>query len=134
MTNFTPEMIEKAKTAKSAEELLEIAKAGGVEMTAAEAATYFAQLTPKSGELDDDDLDSVSGGACARIEQARDARAAINEMACGACGQSRWSTYTKTKKQTKFYCSNCKRFAYLLAEEDNSILHMCNSYYYPDTP
>ena len=64
MQNLTSEMIEKAKTAKSAEELLEIAKAGNVEMTAEEAATYFAQLNPKSGELDDDDLDNVAGGAC----------------------------------------------------------------------
>jgi hypothetical protein len=56
-------MIEKAKAAKSAEELLELAKANGVEMTADEAATYFAQLNPKSGELDDDDLDAVAGGA-----------------------------------------------------------------------
>ena len=64
MKNLTPEMIEKAKTAKSAEELLEIAKANGAEMTAEEAATYFAQLNPKSGELDDDDLDNVAGGAC----------------------------------------------------------------------
>ena len=63
MKNLTPEMIEKAKAAKSAEELLEVAKAGGVEMTADEAKTYFAQLTPKSGELDDDDLDAVAGGA-----------------------------------------------------------------------
>ena len=62
MKNFTPEMIEKAKAAKSAEELLEVAKAGGVEMTVDEAKTYFAQLTPKSGELDDDALDGVAGG------------------------------------------------------------------------
>ena len=65
MKNLTPELIEKAKTATSAEELLELAKAAGVEMTAAEAATYFTQLNPKSGELDDDDLDNVAGGACA---------------------------------------------------------------------
>ena len=39
MKNLTSEMIEKAKAAKSAEELLEIAKAGGMEMTADEAAT-----------------------------------------------------------------------------------------------
>ena len=62
MKNLTPEMIEKAKAAKSAEELLELAKAGGIEMTADEAATYFAQLNPKSGELDDDALDGVAGG------------------------------------------------------------------------
>jgi predicted ribosomally synthesized peptide with nif11-like leader len=62
--NLKPEMIEKAKAAKSAEELLELAKANGVEMTEDEAATYFAQLNPKSGELSDDDLDNVAGGAC----------------------------------------------------------------------
>ena len=62
MKNFNAEMIEKAKTVKSAEELLEFAKANGVEMTEDEAATYFAQLNPKSGELDADDLDNVSGG------------------------------------------------------------------------
>ena len=65
MKNLTPEMIEKAKAAKSAEELLELAKENGVEMTKDEAATYFAQLKPKSGELDDDELDNVAGGACA---------------------------------------------------------------------
>ena len=63
MKNLKPEMIEKAKEAKSAEELLELAKENNVEMTADEAATYFAQLIPKSGELDDDDLDAVAGGA-----------------------------------------------------------------------
>ena len=44
-------MIEKAKAAKSAEELLELAKANNVEMTADEAKTYFAQLGPKCGAL-----------------------------------------------------------------------------------
>ena len=63
MKNLKPEMIEKAKAAKSAEELLELAKENGVEMTADEAKTYFAQLGTKSGELDDDDLDAVAGGA-----------------------------------------------------------------------
>ena len=62
MENLTPEMIEKAKAAKSAAELLAVAKDNGVAMTADEAKTYFAQLNPKSGELDDDDLDAVAGG------------------------------------------------------------------------
>ena len=64
MKNLTPEMIEKAKAAKSAEELLALAKENGVEMTVDEAKTYFAQLNPKSGELSDDDLDNVAGGGC----------------------------------------------------------------------
>ena len=48
MKNFNAEMIEKAKAAKSAEELLALAKENNVEMTADEAATCFAQLNPKS--------------------------------------------------------------------------------------
>ncbi|MGN0813935.1 MAG: hypothetical protein ACI4MH_01730 [Candidatus Coproplasma sp.] len=58
---FTDEMLEKAKTAKSAEELLELAKAENVELSAEEAAKYFADLH-KSGELSDDELNGVSGG------------------------------------------------------------------------
>ena len=64
MKNYTPEIIEKAKAARSAEELLALAKENNVEMTEDEAKTYFVQLNPKSGELDDDDLDNVAGGAC----------------------------------------------------------------------
>ena len=64
MKNLTPEMIENAKSVNSAEELLALAKENNIEMTADEAATYFAQLNPKSGEINDDDLDSVAGGAC----------------------------------------------------------------------
>ena len=60
MTNLTPEMIEKAKAAKSAEELLAFAKENGVEMTAEEAKECYAQIT--SCELDDDLLDGVAGG------------------------------------------------------------------------
>ena len=64
MKNLIPEMIEKAKAAKTAEELLALAKENNIAMTADEAATYFAQLNPKSGEISDDDLDNVAGGAC----------------------------------------------------------------------
>ena len=60
MKNLTPEMIEKAKVAKSADELLEIAKQSGVEMTAEEANECYTQIT--SCELDDDLLDGVAGG------------------------------------------------------------------------
>ena len=86
MKNLTPEMIEKAKAAKSAEELLEVAKAGGIEMTADEAATYFAQLNPKSGELDDDDLDSVAGGACGSGVRVGDAVRVTSGETCSICG------------------------------------------------
>lgn len=62
MIDLTPEMIEKAKEAKSAEELRALAKKNGVEMTEEEAKAYYLQLNPPSGELDDDELDNVAGG------------------------------------------------------------------------
>ena len=58
---LTKELIEKAKTANTAEELLAMAKAENIEMTAEEAAKYFAELH-KAGELSDEELDNVAGG------------------------------------------------------------------------
>ena len=60
---FTKEMIEKAKSAKTAEELVEMAKSEGVELTDEEAKKTFAELH-KTGELADEELDNVSGGGC----------------------------------------------------------------------
>jgi ssDNA-binding Zn-finger/Zn-ribbon topoisomerase 1 len=62
MKNLTPELIAKAKEAGSAEELLDIAKANGVELTEEEAKTYFEQLSANSA-VSDDELDTVAGGS-----------------------------------------------------------------------
>ena len=59
--NFTPEQLTKAKAAKSAEELLALAKESGIEMTEEEAKNLFAKLHAE-GELADDELGNVSGG------------------------------------------------------------------------
>ncbi len=61
--NFTPEQVEKAKAAKSPEELLALAKESGAELTPEQADAYFERLN-KQGELSDDELDNVSGGGC----------------------------------------------------------------------
>lgn len=58
------EWIEAAKAAKSAEELIALANENGVKLTDEKAKTFFEQLNPKCGELDDDELDNVSGGGC----------------------------------------------------------------------
>ena len=110
MKNLTPEMIEKAKAAKNAEELLELAKANSVEMTADEAATYFAQLNPKSGELDDDDLDTVAGGACADsndnpVVGAGDTVQITSGETCSSCGNN---IGIVSKKHSRGYCIKCK--------------------------
>ena len=62
--NISKELIEKAKTAKSAEELLAMAKAENIELNAEEAAQALAKMN-KNGELSDEELDNVSGG-CGR--------------------------------------------------------------------
>ena len=61
MKNLTPELIAKAKAAKSADELFELAKANNVEMTEEEAKIYFEQLNA-NGSVSDDELDAVAGG------------------------------------------------------------------------
>ena len=58
---ISKELLKKAKTAKTAEELLEMAKAENIEISAEEAAKAFAELN-KTGELSDDELDNVAGG------------------------------------------------------------------------
>lgn len=62
--NISKELVEKAKTAKLAEELLAMAKAENIELNAEEAAQAFAKMN-KNGELSDEELDNVSGG-CGR--------------------------------------------------------------------
>ena len=59
--NISKELLEKAKTAKTAEELFAMAKAENIEMTAEEANKVYAELH-KTGELSDEELDNVSGG------------------------------------------------------------------------
>ena len=59
--NYSNELIEKAKQSKSAEELLAIAKAENIELSAEEAESAFNKLH-RTGELSDEELDNVAGG------------------------------------------------------------------------
>ena len=68
--NVSKELLEKAKTAKSAEELIEMAKEENIELTVEQAAKALAELN-KSGELSDEELDNVAGG-CAGPYQSGD--------------------------------------------------------------
>jgi predicted ribosomally synthesized peptide with nif11-like leader len=62
------ELLEKAKRAKNAEELIALAKENGVELSDEQAKAYFAKLNSENGELGDDELDNVAGGACCETE------------------------------------------------------------------
>ena len=61
MMNFTEEMIAKAKTSASAEELMKLAAEEGITLTAEEAKLYYSFISG-DGELPDEALEAVAGG------------------------------------------------------------------------
>ena len=61
-TKITKEMISKAAKCETADELIALAKAEGMEITKAEAESYLAELSDY--ELDSKALDKVAGGGC----------------------------------------------------------------------
>ena len=116
------ELIEKARAAKSAEELMAIAKENGMEMTEEEAAEYFAQLN-RSGELSDDELDSVAGGGCHK----KDGRMVVSalygcdEFVCKICGKNYTEDHTHSRtlpngavsrSNITPICDHCKHVTY----------------------
>ncbi len=56
------ELILKAKSAKSADDILEIAKENGLDVSREDAEMYI-QTNSENGELSDEALDNVTGGA-----------------------------------------------------------------------
>lgn len=98
MKNFTPEMIEKAKSAKSAEELLALAKENGLEITAEEAELYLK--TKEKVELSDDELDNVSGGMT-------EWNTLNLQLQNGATSTN--STMSDALMCKEEYCTNCKK-------------------------
>lgn len=62
MSIFSDEIIERAKQAKSADEFLALAEENGIELTAEEAKASFEQLHESSNELDDEQLEQITGG------------------------------------------------------------------------
>ena len=86
---FTPELIEKAKEAKTPDELMSLAKENGIELTEESAAAYFDRLNPKAGELSDSELDNVSGGGCLSDDPYDTCMAAgycLSDHLCSRCG------------------------------------------------
>ena len=62
VNELTKEQIQKAMACESVEELMELAKAEGVELTKEEAEAYMAEM--EDVELDSDALKQVAGGMC----------------------------------------------------------------------
>lgn len=96
------ELVMKAKAVKSAEELMALAKENGMELTEEEASAYLGQLN-KSGELSDEELDSVSGGGCGRGSDLLQ-----DGYQCPQCGSSQVILCSVSPGKTAlFSCKDC---------------------------
>lgn len=91
------DLIQRAKSTKTADELLALAKENGIEMSADEANKKFKALHPASGELADDELDNVSGGGCVTV----------TAPTCPICGSEN-VTMSGTQDYPLITCHNCK--------------------------
>ena len=110
------EILAKAKTAKTPEELIEIASENDVEMTEEGAKAYFDLLHPKTGEISDDELDNVAGGACYRGDGRMVTTVAnlCREWRCKKDGSRMESDHRPIccKCGKTAFCSNCKFCTY----------------------
>ena len=69
---LTKEQIQKAMACESVEELIELAKSEGIELTKEEAEAYMAEM--EDVELDSDALKQVAGGLCYSVGLGADQR------------------------------------------------------------
>ncbi len=111
---ITPELIEKAKQAKTPEELIALAKENGEELTEESAKAYFDQFH-KTGELNDDELDNVAGGGCGE-SKSLSAHKTFSvtgrklEQRCPVCHNDCWEESARTNIHQKWwYCCVCSK-------------------------
>ena len=84
------ELLEKAKAAKSPEEIQVLAKENGMEDFSVDSAKAYYEQFHKEGELLDEELDNVAGGAC-YIDDGRMVTTKFNYckyFTCKYCGKS----------------------------------------------
>ena len=96
---ISKELLEKAKTAKTAEELLAMAKAEKIELTEEEATKAFAELN-KNGELSDEELDNVAGGC-----EGRTPKFSVNDRVShkGSDGKEVYGTVVRIGQEKYYY-------------------------------
>ncbi len=92
------EMLKKARTAKSAEELSEMAKAENIALSKERAEEIFSRINSQ-GEITDEELDAVSGGCGSGHTMKR-----MKAHHCPRC-------YTPLiYKDAPYYCPKCKQY------------------------
>ena len=87
--NISKELLEKAKQAKTAEELIEMAKEENIELTEEQAAKAFAELN-KAGELSDEELENAAGGGCGDSNKSGDTpKYSVGQRGCTCVGPNK---------------------------------------------
>jgi predicted ribosomally synthesized peptide with nif11-like leader len=111
MTNLTPELIAKAKAAKSSEDLIVLAKANHIELTEDEAKTYWAQLN-ENGAISDEELDLVAGG-CGGTYQDGDIVKFFDGTTCDCgCSTCRICVAPNQPQGAYLRCTNCQAIVF----------------------
>ncbi len=116
------EIIAKAKECKSVEELLALAKENDIELTPEEAAAKFAELH-NEGELSDEEIDNVSGGACKDKQgdptYTDDGYLIIVTPSCHRCDDW-WCVHcNKPYRACSCYVTNSCKYCYSLRKKGN---------------
>ncbi len=99
---FTEEQLKKMNAAKSAEELIALAKAEGIEASEEEIKAKFAKIH-NEGEIADDELNNVAGG-------------------CG--GGNKYDPHQDVNYQTKMVCS-CGYSNAWVGKYDDGVAYEC---------
>lgn len=98
--NLSTKQMEQARQAATPEELMALAGAWGIPLTAEEAGASFAVLHPPAGELADAELDNVAGGGCGGGGGSSGPSGFMAKgyqfMPCPQCGYNYWSIKTST--------------------------------------
>ena len=100
--NISKELLEKAKMAKTAKELLAMAKAENIELTEGQAAKAFAELN-KTGELSDEELDNVAGG-CGDDSESEETKEPVNKFNVGDRVYLTTGMHSATVVSFRYYC------------------------------
>ena len=126
MKKLTLELIATARAAKSAEELIALAKENNVEITETDAKIYFEQLNA-NGALSDEELDVVAGGCGGEEEKKEEVkgtslksgdRVKVNSRSCATCG---WRYGNYSPSFDNFYTVFCERCGSIIITSFNPI-------------
>lgn len=93
------EQIQKAREAKTPEELQKLAAENNIQLTKEEAEQVYAQLHRDSSQLTDEELDNVSGGGCL-------------SKGCPYCGSNNLDFRGMHMQYDVIYCNDCHKTFY----------------------